>query len=86
MNVIKFKHNAPKGILWFVHDNPGITEKVPYESSESFLQAIKNFSWKYGFDHDSEFMIIFINPMDKDLIQSVRSIVGDEIDLLDMYA
>lgn len=76
----------PIGVLWFVHDNPGITEKVPYMSEDSMLDAIRKFYNKYGPDHESEFMIIFADPENNSLNTKIEAIVGADYGVMNMNA
>ncbi len=68
------------GCLWFIHDTPGITEKVPYTDKNEMLNAIYKFLSRYGGDHDSEFLVIFCdNEYTKQEIQNIaKRITGYE--------
>lgn len=68
------------GVLWFIHDDPGITEKVPYTNEQDMLNAIQKFLARYGGDHNSEFLVIFCdNDTVKQKIQDVaKAVTGDE--------
>lgn len=76
---------APVGVLWFIHDNPGITEKVPYTNEQSMLDAIQKFYGKYGADHHSEFMVIFTDPANEALNARINNIVGADYGICSMH-
>lgn len=68
---------APVGVLWFIHDDPGITEKVPYMCESEMLDAIKKFHNRYGAAHESEFMVIFTDPAKVSFNEKIGAIIGN---------
>lgn len=77
-------NEMPIGVLWFIHDDPGITEKVPYICEDELLDAIQNFYCKYGADHHNEFMVIFTDPANEALNARIKYIVGADYDICNM--
>lgn len=76
--------SAPVGVLWFIHDTPGITEKVPYTNENNLLSDIQKFYARYGADHQNEFMVIFTDPTNEELVAKIENIVGAEYGICDM--
>ena len=72
------------GCIWFIHDEPGITEKVPYMNENNMLDAIREFHNKYGANHETEFMIIFTDPANHGLNAKIKEITGNEYDPVNM--
>ena len=82
---VAIQPEMPAGVLWFIHDEPGITEKVPYVCENELLKAIQNFYCKYGADHHSEFMVIFTDPANEQLNNRINTIVGTNYGICSMH-
>lgn len=52
---------APKlvGVLWFIHNEADVTEKVPYTNEHEMLTAVEQFLSEFGGNHETEFLVIF---------------------------